>query len=52
MNWPTWVVQFVVALFAVSFTVHAAANLVEDMGVVPRATIRGFDLGNAEETVN
>ncbi len=52
LNWPTWVVQFVVALFAVSFTVHAAANLVEDMGVVPRATIRGFDLGNAEETVN
>ncbi len=52
LNWPTWVVQIVVALFAVSFTVHAAANLAEDMGVVPRATIQGFDLGNAEETVN
>lgn len=52
LNWPTWIVQIVIALFALSFTVHATANLVEDAGLVPRASIQGFDLGNAEETVN
>ena len=52
LNWPIWVVQLVIPLFSLTFTVHAAANLVEDMGLVPRAAIKGFDLGNAEETVN
>ena len=52
LNWPTWIVQIVIALFSVSFTIHALANLVEDMGFVPRATILGFDMGSAEETVN
>jgi len=52
LNWPTWVVQFVLPLFALNFTVHAAANLVEDLGLRPRAPITGFDLGNAEATVN
>ena len=52
LNWPTWVVQLVLPLFALCFTVHAAANLVEDLGLRPRAAIAGFDLGNAEETVN
>lgn len=52
LNWPIWVVQLVIPLFSLTFTVHAAANLVEDMGLVPRAAIEGFDLGNAEETVN
>lgn len=52
LNWPTWVVQLVLPLFALCFTVHAAANLVEDLGLRPRAAITGFNLGNAEETVN
>lgn len=52
LNWPTWVVQLVIPLFSLSFTIHAAANLVEDMGLTPRARIEGFDLGNAEEAVN
>lgn len=52
LNWPSWVVQLVLPLFGIGFTVHAAANLVEDLGLRPRAEIRGFDLGNAEETVN
>ena len=52
LNWPTWVVQLVLPLFALCFTLHAAANLVEDLGLRPRAAIAGFDLGNAEETVN
>lgn len=52
LNWPTWVVQLVLPLFALTFTVHAAANLVEDLGLRPRAPITGFDLGSAEATVN
>lgn len=52
LNWPTWVVQLILPLFSLGFTVHAAANLVEDLGLRPRAAIAGFDLGSAEETVN
>lgn len=52
LNWPTWVVQFVLPLFSLSFTVHAVANLVEDLGLAPRAAITGFDLASAEGTVN
>lgn len=52
LNWPSWVVQLVLPLFGIGFTVHAAANLVEDLGLRPRAEIKGFDLHNAEETVN
>ncbi len=52
LNWPTWLVQLILPLFALGFSTHAAANLVEDLGLQPRATIAGFDLGSAEETVN
>ena len=52
LNWPTWVVQFILPLFSLSFTVHAVANLVEDLGLAPRAAITGFDLASAEGTVN
>lgn len=52
LNWPTWVVQLILPLFGITFTLHAAANLVEDLGLQPRATVAGFDLGNAEATVN
>lgn len=52
LNWPTWVVQLVIPLFSVSFSIHALANLIEDLGLAPRAAITGFELGNAEETVN
>lgn len=52
LDWPTWAVQLVLPIFGIGFTVHAAANLVEDLGLRPRAEIKGFDLHNAEETVN
>ncbi len=52
LNWPTWLVQLILPLFALGFSTHAAANLVEDLGLQPRAAIAGFDLGSAEETVN
>jgi len=52
LNWPTWVVQLILPIFGITFTIHAAANLVEDLGLQPRATVAGFDLGNAEQAVN
>jgi TRAP-type C4-dicarboxylate transport system permease small subunit len=51
LEWPTWVLQFIMPLFALSFSIHAAANLVEDLGLVPRTAIEGFPVAHAE-TVN
>lgn len=52
LNWPTWVVQLILPIFGITFTIHAAANLIEDLGLQTRAAVAGFDLGNAEATVN
>ena len=45
LNWPTWVFYMVMPLFAVSITVHGLANLVEDLGLAPRAALPGFAPG-------
>lgn len=50
LNWPTWVLYMILPIFAVSMTIHAIANLLEDIGVVPR-TKRDLVI-NAEEAVN
>jgi TRAP-type C4-dicarboxylate transport system permease small subunit len=42
LGWPVWIVQLVLPLFALCFTVHAAANLVEDLGLAPREALAGF----------
>ncbi|HRK40124.1 MAG TPA: TRAP transporter small permease [Burkholderiaceae bacterium] len=52
LGWPTWLVQLVIPLFAACFTVHASANLVEDLGWTEPISPEGFHLGTAEETVN
>lgn len=49
LNWPVWVVQLVMPLFALSFTVHALANLVEDLGLAPRVPLPGFPSANIDE---
>jgi TRAP-type C4-dicarboxylate transport system permease small subunit len=36
LGWPTWVFYLVMPLFAACAAVHALANLVEDLGWVPR----------------
>ncbi|MEP9352967.1 TRAP transporter small permease [Xanthobacter sp. KR7-65] len=48
LNWPTWVVNLVMPLFAVSLTLHGLANLVEDLELVPRRLHRGFPMAHAE----
>lgn len=50
LNWPTWALYMILPIFAVSMTIHATANLIEDLGIVPR-TKRDL-LINAEEAVN
>lgn len=50
LNWPTWALYMILPIFAVSITIHALANLMEDMG---RVTPVKRDLTiNAEEAVN
>jgi TRAP-type C4-dicarboxylate transport system permease small subunit len=48
LNWPTWILYLIIPLFAVSITIHGLANLVEDIGLLPRATQRGFSLQQAD----
>jgi TRAP-type C4-dicarboxylate transport system permease small subunit len=52
LNWPTWVVQGVLPIFACTFSLHAAANLVEDCGWQPRRRHAGFPVADAEAVVN
>jgi len=51
LNWPTWVIYLIMPLFAVSMTLHALANLFEDLGLVARQELPGF-VANADGVVN
>ncbi|EHK79536.1 TRAP-type small permease component [Sinorhizobium meliloti CCNWSX0020] len=46
LNWPIWAISLVIPLFAVTMTVHCAANLVEDLGLSPQRERR--ELSSAE----
>jgi len=48
LNWPTWVVYLTLPIFAVSMTVHGLANLLEDLGLVPRTQPKGFQLSELD----
>lgn len=48
LNWPTWVLYLVLPLFGASMAVHATANLLEDLGLVPKVEHPGFSLGAAD----
>jgi TRAP-type C4-dicarboxylate transport system permease small subunit len=48
LNWPTWVLYLILPVFAVSMTVHGLANLLEDLGLVPKVEHAGFSLGAAD----
>lgn len=48
LNWPTWVLQLILPIFAATFSVHALANLLEDMGLAERTAHAGFDVVNAD----
>ncbi|WP_201759692.1 TRAP transporter small permease [Bradyrhizobium sp. AC87j1] len=48
LNWPTWVLYLTLPIFAVSMTVHGLANLLEDLGLVPRVPPKGFQLSELD----
>lgn len=48
LNWPTWVVQLILPIFGVTFTTHALANLIEDLGLAPAEKLPGFQVGSAD----
>jgi len=47
LNWPTWVLYLIMPIFAVSMMLHGLANLLEDLGLAPRAVLTGFPFGEA-----
>lgn len=46
LDWPVWAISLIVPLFAVSMSLHTAANLVEELGFAPKKVRR--DLTSAE----
>lgn len=46
LEWPTWLVNLILPLFAVTLTIHCAANLLEDLGLAARR--RQISLTTAE----
>lgn len=51
LNWPTWVIYLIMPVFALSMSLHALANLFEDLGLVARQELPGF-AANADGVVN
>ncbi|WP_390893265.1 TRAP transporter small permease [Bosea rubneri] len=51
LNWPTWVIYLIMPLFAFSMSLHALANLFEDLGLVAKQALPGF-AANADGVVN
>ncbi len=52
LNWPTWLLQTILPLFAFTLSLHAAANLIEDLGWQARRRHSGFPSSDAEAVVN
>ncbi len=48
LNWPTWVIYLIMPLFALSMSLHALANLFEDLGLVAKQALPGFSTGAAD----
>jgi TRAP-type C4-dicarboxylate transport system permease small subunit len=48
LNWPTWVIYLIMPVFALSMSLHALANLCEDLRLVERQVLPGFSTGAAD----
>lgn len=51
LEWPVWVLQLIMPLFSCTLSLHALANLLEDLDLAPRRSFPEFQVGNSE-TVN
>lgn len=48
LEWPTWVLQLILPIFSLTLTVHAFANLLEELEASPRLEHPGFDVVSAD----
>lgn len=48
LEWPTWVLQTILPIFSATLSLHALANLIEDIGLQPRRVHPGLEMANAE----
>jgi TRAP-type C4-dicarboxylate transport system permease small subunit len=48
LEWPTWVLQLILPIFSLTLTVHAFANLLEELEASPRVVHHGFDVVSAD----
>ena len=48
LNWPTWAIQLILPIFSATLSLHALANLIEDLGLQPRRTHTEFHVTNAD----
>ena len=48
LEWPTWVLQLILPIFSITLTVHACANLLEELEASPRLVHPGFDVVSAD----
>ncbi len=48
LEWPVWALQLVLPIFGVTFSVHALANLLEELGLEDRRKHPQFDLASAD----
>ena len=48
LEWPTWVLQLILPIFSLTLTVHAFANLLEELEASPRLVHPGFDVVRAD----
>ncbi|WP_454766066.1 TRAP transporter small permease [Cupriavidus campinensis] len=51
LEWPVWVLQLIMPLFSLTLSLHALANLLEDLELAPRRAYPEFHVGSSE-TVN
>lgn len=48
LEWPTWVLQLILPIFSLTLTVHAFANVLEELEASPRLVHPGFDVVSAD----
>ena len=48
LEWPTWVLQLILPISSLTLTVHAFANLLEELEASPRLVHPGFDVVSAD----
>jgi len=48
LEWPVWVLQLIMPIFALCMSLHSLANLLEDLALAPRRIHPAFQATNAD----